>query len=196
MSKPKKILKGSKSVDSLPAKIIKKIKSKEHKESEQLYSSIARNLVHENSMNSRNEMEIFTRGLINKLFTEFKQEMIVMEVTSSSRVQQMETKIAALGAHIDKSNQTLEQKLVKLSESITKVDTNSKTAFESERSKRLTLTKKIQSDHSSDEKAISDLRSAVNASLDEQRRGLTALGEDLKVQSREVAGLKESVDEM
>jgi hypothetical protein len=182
-------------LDSPPAKI-KKIKSKEHRESEQLYSSIAKNLVHENSMNSRNEMEIFTRGLINKLFTEFKQEMIVMEVTSSSRMQQMETKITTLSSHIDQSNSALEQKLNKLSDTITKVDTNSKTAFESERSKRLTLTKKIQSDHISDEKAISDLRSEVNASLEQQRKGLTSFGEDLKVQSREVATLKESVDEM
>ena len=49
-------------------------------------------------------------------------------------------------------------------ETITKVTET--TAFENKRSKRLILTKKIlqiQSDHFSDEKAISDLRSDVNS---------------------------------
>jgi hypothetical protein len=79
-------------------------------------------------------MEIFTGGLINLSWKLHRRP-------GCSKW----TKIAALGAHIDKSNQTLEQKQAKLSESIAKVDTNSKTAIESERSKRLTLTKKIQS---------------------------------------------------
>ncbi len=171
----------------------KKIKSKQLKESEQLFDSIARNLVQDKNVRLKHDLEIFCRSFISQLFGEFKHELASIEVSSSTRFGQIESRIGTISARIESLQVDVNSKIDALtSQSATNFELN-KVSLETERTKRLALTKKIQQ---KDEKTLEEFRSAIQTVNDDSRKAKSELTAVMSAQSRDVHNLKEKLDEM
>lgn len=171
----------------------RKSRMKEAKETRQLFEAIAKKLLTECTTNSNHKLEVFCEDLINRKFTEVRQDVAIMESTLSSRIAQIEHKVNDIGAKLtDLSTDVVRQNTL-LREDVAKHSHSSSEGLEAERQKRLAAIKKMQG---MAENNTEMCKTMINNSCKDYMGAITSLNEDFRVQSREIAKLKENVDEM
>ena len=78
----------------------KKSRMKEAKETKQLFEAIAKKLLIECTSTTNHKLEAFCTDMINKKFTELRQDVVIMESSLSSRIAHVEAKVSELGAKL------------------------------------------------------------------------------------------------
>ena len=171
----------------------RKSRMKEAKETRQLFETIAKKLLTECTTNSNHKLEVFCEDLINRRFTEVRQDVAIMESSLSSRIAQIEHKVNDIGAKLtDLSTDAVRQNTL-LREDVAKISHLSSEGLEAERQKRLAALKKMQGMSENNTELCKTMIS--NASKD-YLGAITSLNEDFRVQSKEITRLKENVEDM
>lgn len=176
-----------------PKPKVKKYKSKESRETHHLFENIAKDLIIANFGECKNDLEIFCRGLVNKVFSELRQEIGSIEAANTARISNVESKLTAVSAKVD--NVVAEQniKIAKLQEELGQYRTESKEALEVERGKRQALTKKMQA---GDEKRAEDIKKLFLSNKEEQNALAVQISSDVANQAKEISKIKDSIEEM
>lgn len=171
----------------------RKSRVKEAKETRQLFEAIAKKLLVECTTNSSHKLESFCTDLINKRFTEIRQDVAIMESSLSSRICQIEHKVNEVGSKLTDISTDVVRQNTLLREELAKLAQGSSMALESERQKRLSSAKKLQS---MTESAVEQCKSLVSSSNKDYMGAVTSLNEDFRIQAKEIARIKESVDDV
>jgi cell shape-determining protein MreC len=171
----------------------KKSRMKEAKETRQLFETIAKKLLAECTSNTNHKLEEFCVDLINRKFTEMRQDVVIMESSLSTRIAQIEHKVNDMGTKLADLTTDLVRQNTLLREDYTKLSHQTTEGLESERQKRLAVAKKVQAIVDTQAEHCKAFASAGNK---ECMAAITALNEDFRVQSKELTRLKESVDDV
>lgn len=172
---------------------VKKIKSKESRETHNLFENIAKDLIIANFGECKNDLEIFCRGLVNKVFSELRQEIGSIESANAVRISNIESKVNAATTKIDTVVAEQNTKIAKLQEELSRYQTESKEAMEVERGKRQSLTKKMQA---GDEKSAEDFKKLFLVNKEEQNATTAQLSTEIANQAKDISKIKDSIEEM
>ena len=168
-------------------KTTKKIKIKSAgKETLKSYERIASNLVEENSINLRRRLESYCSELISKGFSELKHDILQVESTLSARILQLESKLNKFDGEFEKLNLKFEN----TKNDLTKSFSND---IETERGKRLTMLKKIQSQY---DILAGACEKRIAASTQESMRAMSTIQQEVNAHTRDIQSISEKVDEM
>lgn len=171
----------------------RKSRMKEAKETRQLFETIAKKLLIDCTTNANHKLEVFCEELINRRFTEVRQDVAIMESSLSSRIALIEHKVNDIGAKLtDLSTDVVRQNTL-MREDVAKLSLLSSEGLEAERQKRLAAIKKMQGLAENNTELC---KTMINNSSKDYLGAVTSLNEDFRVQSKEITRLKESVDEM
>ena len=163
------------------------------KETRQLFETIAKKLLLECTTNSNHKLEDFCTDLINTRFTEIRQDVAIMESSLSSRMSQIEHKVNDMGTKLaDISTDVVRQNTL-LREDFAKLTHHNSETVEGERQKRLASVKKLQTQSDA---TLEQCKSMVSLSNKDYMGAITSLNEDFRVQAKEIARLKENVDDV
>lgn len=179
--------------EGVPHSPTRKSRMKEAKETRQLFEAIAKKLLLECTTNSNHKIELFCEDLINRKFTEVRQDVAVMEATLSSRIAQIEHKVNDIGAKITDLSTDLVRQNTILREDVAKLSQVSSDGLETERQKRLAAIKKFQA---LSENNTEVCKTMINNASKDYMGAITSLNEDFRVQAKEIARLKENVDDV
>lgn len=157
-----------------------------------MFELIANRLLKENSSKSSIKMETFCSNLINKRFDELRQEIFSTESRLSSRLGEMEARFSSLHEKVHDSFVKNKRDYDCVMEKIDHCTRSSSVGLESERAKRLTLTKKLQTN---EEKIVADLTNMIRSVNQDHLNVVNALNEDFRTQAREISQLKELLSE-
>lgn len=176
-----------------PKPKVKKIKSKETRETHHLFENIAKDLIIANFGECKNDLEIFCRGLVNKVFSELRNEIGSIESANAARITNIETKVNAVSTRVDTIVAEQNTKIAKLQEELSRYQTESKESLELERGKRQILTKKVKE---GDEKTAEDFKKLYLANKEEQNAQAAQLSNEITNQSKEISKIKDTIEEM
>ncbi len=176
-----------------PVKKVKKNRTKEEKDMKKAFESIARKLLSQATEEIRSDVEARFRDVLHRTVSEIRHEVSTIESTISSRLLNLETKANALSNRIEEINTEQTKKIDLIQSSITTFSTQTTQNFETERSKRLVTAKKLQEKF---EQQIEAIQTNISAIKHDNNAAANALNEDLRLQVKEVASIKEKVDEM
>jgi ElaB/YqjD/DUF883 family membrane-anchored ribosome-binding protein len=174
-------------------KKIKKIKSKEEKEMKKSFETIAKRLLSTACEEIRSDVETRLREIISRTSSEIRHDLISMESTLSSRILSIETKVNSLGNRAEEIHNESTKRIDQVQNDLNVLNSQFSSQLETERNKRLTTAKKLQEKY---EQHFQALQNNLSTSKHDQSAAVTALNEDLRLQVKEIANLKEKVDEM
>lgn len=124
---------------------MKKSRMREAKETKILFENIAKKLLINSETMLLHKMEGLAMDIANKKYMDLRQDIIMIESSLSSRMNQLEHKVNDINLKVnDISNDIIKQNSL-LREDISKLSSQAAANIESERSKRHTSLKKIQS---------------------------------------------------
>lgn len=166
---------------------------KEAKETRLLFETIAKKLLAECTSTTNHKLEEFCTEMINKKFTELRQDVVIMESSLSTRIAQVEHKVNEMSTKLADLTTDLVRQNTLLREDHAKLVQQTTDGLEAERQKRLALAKKVQSVVDPQSEQCKAFASAGNK---ECMSAITSLNEDFRVHSKELTRLKESVDDV
>lgn len=171
----------------------KKIKSKEEKESRKLFETIASELIEDAKEDIYDELESKCKELVLRSVSELRHEIFTIESSMSNRITQLETKINNLTTAISESKDETKKKFENLQADISTNQQKMHDEVETERNKRILTYKKLQ-------EKLDQHSQTVTTSFQTQKHdttgALNTLNDDIRLSVKEVASLKEKVDEM
>jgi hypothetical protein len=177
----------------IPQPKFRKTRIKDGQETRRLFEKIARQLIDENFSNVKYELEQFCREIAKKSSNETEQNILNIESDIISRMNQIDSKITGISDKINDVQNESNKQYSRITEELVSFSKNVTTGLENERSKRLTLIKKIQLKEEQEAKTNLKLISDTKAETSQQ---LSAIGEELSSHSKELGRLRENVDEM
>lgn len=170
----------------------RKVKGKSSKATRQLFEAIAEKLLQECTTNSNQKLENFCTELVNRKCAEIRQEVSLIESGLSARIGEIERKVGDIHDKVSGlSAETVKQNAC-LKDEVAKFSRESKELVEAERQKRLTATKKTQSQL---EVVTDQCKALVNNTSKESLGAISSLNEDFRIQAKEIARLREIVDD-
>lgn len=183
---------------------IKKTRMKEAKETKVLFETIAKKLLIQNENNFINKMETICNDMINKKFTELRQDIIIMESAISSRINQIEHKVNDISFKLNDFNQDIIKQNTIMKEDLLKVSKDFTNNIDNERTKRLTSIKKIQTYIEQNNEQCKSLISNINnetmnhilITKEEVNKMNQITKEDIINQSKDINKIKETVDDL
>lgn len=179
--------------DDVPVKKTKKYKSKEEKEIKKTFENIAKKLLAKGLESIREEVEVQIRDSLNRSSSEIRHEVATIESTFSSRLLNLETKMNSLSSRIEETHNENSRKVDQIRQDLTTLTAQATQQIETERAKRLSTAKKLQEKF---EQQIEAVQNNISTSKHDATATANALNEDLRLQVKEILGLKEKVDEM
>jgi len=170
----------------------RKVKTKGNKATRQLFEAIAEKLLQECTTNSNQKLEIFCTELINKKCIEIRQEVSLIESGLSSRIGELERKVGDINDKLSRVAADAVKQNDMLKDDIGRNLRDAKELIEAERQKRLAATKKSQT---LSETAMEQCKGLVNNASKESLGAISSLNEDFRIQAKEIARLRESLDD-
>lgn len=134
------------------------------------------------------DLERKCTDMIGRSMAELKHDMIMMDTVTTGRISQLEAKVLAIERRLDESSHDSGQKQESWSSALNKVESSLRELVETERSKRIAMIKKAQDQT---KQQFISTEALVQGMKDESSCLLKDLRDDLRVQSKEVVGLKE-----
>jgi TolA-binding protein len=185
----------------------KKSRMKEAKETRTVFETIAKKLLHESSLSANQKMENFCLDLINRRLTDVRQDVVMIESSLSARIGQLEYKINDVNSKLTELSTNVVHQNTLLREELCTFTQKFSTGMENERNKRLVAMKKMHNlaergggtggtGGTGDAEGSAGTAGNASANVNVNANAVSALGDELRVQSRELARLRENVDGM
>jgi gas vesicle protein len=199
MSRPLSLLKMKKlsihesHSNATPTKKGKKVKSKEEKELKKTFETIARRLLSNACEEIRNDVESRLREIISRTNSEIRHEILSTESALSSRLTNLETKTNNILSKLEESHQDTTKKIEKVQDDLKGLVSHIAAQHETERNKRLVTAKKLQEKFDSQ---LQSLQNNVTIIKQDNSSLIASLNDDLRIQVKDVAALKEKLDEL
>ncbi len=184
----KAALGGSQKEKDLP----RKVKTKGNKATRQLFEAIAEKLLQECTTNTNQKLELFCTELINKKCIEIRQEVSLIESGLSTRIGEIERKVGDINDKLSRVAADTVKQNDMLKIDIGRILHDAKDLVEAERQKRLAASKKAQT---LSEVAMEQCKGLVNNASKESLGAISSLNEDFRIQAKEIARLRESLDD-
>ena len=170
----------------------RRVKSKGSKASRQLFEAIAEKLLQECTTNSNQKLELFCTELINNRCLEIRQEVSLIESGLSARIGEIERKMGDINDKISVVAADTVKQNAMIKDDIVRSVRDAKELVEGERQKRLAASKKSQTQS---ETALEQCKGLVNNASKESLGAISSLNEDFRIQAKEIARLRESLDD-
>jgi len=171
----------------------KKSRSKESKETKQIFERIAKVIADENSIQVRLQLETFCKDIIQRNFSDVRNDLALIESSLLARISQVESKINNHHSKLQETQIAADKFDAKIEEVQSAFKKSLVSGFDNERAKRLSFVKKFQSQQdqflSHHEKIQSDYRRDISEKVDN-------ISQDIVSSSKIIADTKFKVDEM
>ena len=171
----------------------KKTRVKETRETKRLFEAIARKLVEEHVSSANRKVEETCHDMVSRRITELRHDMVVMDSALTTRLTEVENKMNETSTKLNAVTNDLLHQNSLLRDDLSKLSKDCTAGLETERAKRLNGLKKVQMH---EELTANECKAMLSSSNADVLRSVGVIAEDMKVQSKEIAKLKETVDDM